>query len=176
MSIHDQIRVLVAKGELHPYRPRGRKLARRCLFLTAETWKDINNPNSAMALLGGRGPVEAAMTKWVNGEYIYGRRIGGVLKCGFLCRLDPPPPEIWEIRVTEPLVRWRIFARFASPDTLVATSVRTRTLLGKKGSSNWVAAMNDSVAAWNALFPNHAPFTANQVRDYVTENCDEFEL
>ena len=176
MSIRDEVQKHVATGELVAYRPRSRKPARRRLFLTKGALRELNNPNSAVRLLEGHGPIEAAMTKWVNGERIYGRWKGGVLKCAFLCRLDAPPPEVWEIRVTEPLVRWRIFGRFAAPDTLIVTEMRTRTLLGKRGSSGWTSAMADCVQAWQALFPNDVPFTANKSREYVTENCDDFEL
>jgi hypothetical protein len=157
-------------------KPPRHESARRRLFLTADAHRVLTNPNSAVGLLEGRGPIEAAMTKWVQGERVYGRYRNGILRCGFMCRLDPPPPEIWEIRVTEPLVRWRLFGRFAEPDTLLLTSLRTRTLLGRRGSTNWTSAMRDCDQAWHGLFPNHAPFSAMRAGDYITENCDDFAL
>jgi hypothetical protein len=127
-------------------------------------------------VLGGRASIEDVLTRWVIGYRVNGRRIGGHLKCGFMCRLAPPPPEIWEMRVTQPIVRWRIFGRFAAPDTFVATSMRTRGLLGKRSSLAWVLAMQDCEQAWQRLFPTTMPFTAIRARDYITENCDDFEL
>src|SRR5438105_10386458 len=100
MSIRAEIKVHLDAGNLLPYRPRSRKPARRRLFLIKDAHSILTNPNSAVGLLEGRGPIEAAMTKWVNGEHVYGRMRNGILRCGFMCRLDPPPPEIWEIRVT----------------------------------------------------------------------------
>lgn len=91
-------------------------------------------------------------------------------------RLSPPPPEIWEMRITEPIVRWRVFGRFASPNIFIATSMRTRDMLGKRSSAGWSSAMKDCERAWEQLFPTAMPFTASQARDYITENCDDFEL
>jgi hypothetical protein len=146
------------------------------LFLTRNTAKALGDPQSAVGLLGSRAAIEDAMTRWTTGERVNGRRINGMLRCGFMCRLAPPPSEIWEMRITEPIVRWRAFARFAEPNTLVATSMRTRGLLGRRGSSNWAAAMNDCEQTWNQLFSARTPFTAARARDYIAENCDDFEL
>lgn len=72
--------------------------------------------------------------------------------------------------------RWRVFGRFAAPDTFVATSVRTRDMLGKRTSTAWIATMKDCERDWQQLFPTTAPFTAARARAYITENCDDFEL
>jgi hypothetical protein len=138
--------------------------------------QQLRDPHSAVGILGGRGWIETAMTKWVSGGRVYGREIDGRLRCGFMCRLSPPPPEIWDIRITEPTVHWRVFGRFAGPDTFVATSMRTRDMLGKRSSLGWLAAMKDCERTWQQLFPTTMPFTATHARAYITENCDDFEL
>jgi len=94
----------------------------------------------------------------------------------FLFRLAPPPPEIWEIRVTEPVVQCRLLGRFAEPDTLILIKFYTRPLLGDKGSAAWAMAMNLCQSQWDQLFAGAAPFSAASVHDYVTENCDEFPI
>jgi hypothetical protein len=146
------------------------------LYLAPEASADLINPQSAICLLVGRGYVEAAMTRWVNGEHIYGRTEHGVTRYGFLCRLDPPPPEIWEIRVTEPIERARLFGRFAEPDSFIMTGMRTRRVLGKRGSSDWAREMSSCEQSWRRFFPNHQPFSGKRMSDYATENCDDFEL
>ena len=80
------------------------------------------------------------------------------------------------MRITEPIIRWRVFGRFAEPDTFVATSMRTRSMLGKRSSLAWVSAMRDCEQTWKRLFPTTMPFAAVRARDYITENCDDFTL
>lgn len=167
MSIRDQITAHVDAGVLVPYRAVTKKSPRRRLFFTRPAFSDLTGEGSAVRLLGFRGQLEAALTRWVNGEHVYR---------GFLKRLSKPPPEIWEIRVTEPLVRARVFVRFAEPDTLIATSIRTRQLLGKRGSREWTRSMQHCVDSWDQLFPEYAPFTAATTAEYVTEKCDDLDL
>ena len=141
--------------KLFPYRPPPRRQsAQRRIFLTTPK-------------LAEDGFVAAALTRFVVGDRIYR---------GFLKRLDPPPEEIWEIRVTQPRPQWRLFGRFAEPDTLILTGFFTRGHLGDKGSEAWREAMADCAERWEALFPNHAPYSAASIHDYVTENCDDFPV
>src|SRR5262249_46391678 len=131
---------------------------------------------SSLSLMGNRGDVLGALTRWVLGDNVYSDFVRGKLKCGFLCRLSPPPAEVWSIRVTIPIVQWRLFCRFAEPDTLIITGCRSRTLLGKRGSHQWSAAIGDCEAQWEKLFPGNAPFSGATIHDYVTENCDDFPI
>lgn len=173
MSIADAIRAHLDAGNLQAYHPpyvRGRP--ERRLFLTKEAAKELNDPNSAVNLLCGKGYLHAALTKWtmkglINGDARRGR---------FLFRLDPPPPEVWEIRVTEPNVQGRLLGRFAERDTLILMRMHTRRLLGDKDSPEWNDAMRDCVKQWDNLFPGVSPLTGATIFDYVTENCDDFPL
>jgi hypothetical protein len=133
---------------------------------------DFDAPNSAVNLLVGKGFVAGAMTRWVSGGWVYGNNRRGL----FLDRLQAPPSEIWEIRVTEPAVQARLFGRFAEPDTLILTKFHTRGFLGNKGSAGWNAAAAACVQEWTSTFGSHAPFTGATIGDYVTENYDAFPL
>jgi len=145
--------------------------ARRRAYLTAMALAELTDPNSAVGLLGCRGYIEASLARWVSGGLVYGDRRGR-----FLYRLDGPPSEVWEVRVTEPAVQVRLFCRFAEPDTLIFTRFHTRRLLGRKGSPEWVRAMTDCERTWEILFPSTPPFRADMIREYVTENCDDFPI
>lgn len=134
--------------------------------------KDFSNPSSAVNLLVGKGFIESAFTRWVSGDLVYGDKKMG----RFLGRLLPPPPEIWEIRVTEPVVQARLFGRFAEPDTLILTNFHTRRHLGSKGSAPWTQAMANCVNSWDALFPGIPAFEGPDIHAYVTENCDDFPI
>jgi hypothetical protein len=176
MSIIITIASLEAQGKLFGYEPfRTSKPARRRLFLTAHMKQNLENPSSAVNALVGRGHIEAALTLWTVGDHIYndGRKKP---QGGFLKRLDAPPPEVWEIRVTNPTPQARILGRFAGPDTFIATGMYTRSFLGKKGSTGWTTASADCLSEWNKILPNFAPFSGSAVADYVTENCDDFAL
>src|SRR5262249_501716 len=99
----------------------------------------------------------------------------------FLKRLDPPPPEIWEIRVTEPRVHARLFGRFAEPDTLILTKFHGRGVLREKKTkgarkSEWQIVMRECESTWAKLFPGIPPFAGQDIHAYVTDNCDDFPI
>jgi hypothetical protein len=172
MSISANIISLEAAAKLRRYTPRTRRSAQRRLYLAGPASKDLTDPQSAVNLLVGRGYVEAALTRWAVGDLVYGDKRKG----RFLARLDPPPPEIWEIRVTDPVVQARLLGRFAEPDTFILTKFYTRQLLGDYGSSAWNSAMTECQATWNQVFGGIPPFAATSIHDYVTENCDDFPI
>jgi hypothetical protein len=178
MSIAPSIIALTASGKLCKYPLRSRQTAKRRLFLTETALKDLEDPNSATNILGVRGFIESAMTRWVLGQRVFADDKG---KPRFLKRLDPPPPEIWEIRVIEPRVQARLFGRFAEPDTLVLSRFHSRGVLrdkkkSAKHDSEWQTAMNECESTWNKLFPGMAPFNGPDIHAYVTENCDDFPI
>jgi hypothetical protein len=171
MSIQPEIIKLEASGLLVRYMPRNSRVPRRRLFLAPGAQKDLVDPSSATNSLVGKGFIVAALEKWVLGEKIYGKNRGE-----FLDRLDPPPPDIWEIRVTPPAVQARLFGRFAAPDTLILTKFHTRSMLGNRGSQGWRLAMKACHDCWNDLFPSIPCFVADSVHSYVTENCDDYPI
>lgn len=174
MSIVNSIVALERKGELTRYVPaRTLRPAARRLFMTRNMTQLLTNPSSPVNLLVGRGAIEAELTAWTVGDYLYDNGRGGA---GFIKKLEPPPPEIWEIRVTHPAPQARIFGRFAEPDTFVATTMHTRDYLGGKGSRTWVDTCNQCAADWSALLPMFPPYRGNIVSDYITEDCDDFPL
>jgi hypothetical protein len=171
MSTQQKIITLLSDGTLVKYMPRINLPPKRRLFLAPDAQKDLVDPQSATNLLVGKAHILRALDRWVLGERIYGSKRGE-----FLDRLDPPPPDIWEIRVTVPLVQARLFGRFAEPDTLILTKFHTRSILGNRGSQGWKVAMANCRQCWDAIFPNHACFTHSDIRSYVTENCDAFPI
>jgi hypothetical protein len=178
MSITPHIAALEAAGKLRRYVPRSRHPTRRCLFLTESAVRDLEDPNSATNILDVRGFIEGAMAHWVLGGRVYKDDRGNAR---FLKRLDPPPPEIWEIRVTEPRVQARLFGRFAEPDTLVLTRFHGRGVLKKKKkvvtkNDEWQIVMMECEATWKRLFLGFSPFSSKTVHEYVTENCDDFPI
>ena len=168
--MRDRIKELESDGTLTRYSPRSRHSAKRRLFLAPEARKKFDDPQSAVNFFG-QGYIAGAFTKWVLGERVYSYSKKG----GFIKRLDEPPPEVWEIRITEPIVQCRAFGRFAEPDTLIITDMHTRTHLGKRGSANWTAAIAACVKSWEEHF-SFPPFAGIVVGDYITENCDAFEI
>lgn len=110
--------------------------------------------------------------RWALGGLVHGnsrRRL-------FLDRLDPPPCEVWEIRVVEHSPQARLCGRFAERDTLILTGFHTRGHLGKKTSRAWRDAMTACVASWERLFPDTPPLRADSIHDYVSENCHDFPI
>jgi hypothetical protein len=173
MSIKPYIAGLVKAGTLYPYVPPGPHRASRCLFLTGEAMKDLTNPSGLIRLMDLRGMVEAELRRWVTKGRVWVDLTG---EPRFLKPLCPPPPEIWELRFTDPRVQLRLFCRFAEPNTLIGTQFHTRQMLQKRGSPQWRTAMAACERRWNELFPDRPPFSGNTIHDYVTENCDDFPI
>jgi len=172
MSIRQHIAALEAAGKLVRYMPRGPGKPRRRLYLCPDAQGDLSNPASAVNALVGKGFIVQALDRWTLGGLVYGNKRRGE----FLDRLDPPPPEIWEIRVTPPAIQARLFGRFAEPDTLILTKFHTRPYLGDRGSQAWNEAMKQCARCWDEHFPNDAPFSGPDIQAYVTENCDAFPI
>ena len=134
--------------------------------------KDFDDLSSATNLLVGQGFIRSSLDRWTLGE-----RVHSDGKMGrFLKDLEPPPPEIWELRVTEPIVQGRLIGRFAEPDTLILSKFYTRSFLGKKGSPEWNWALQQCDALWASLFQGLPLFVGTTIHNYVTENCDDFPI
>jgi len=172
MSISVIITALEMAGRLTRFTPRIRQPPRWRLYLAAQAVTDFNNSQSAVNLLVGRGYIVGALTRWTAGDRVYGDE----KRSRFLYRLDPPPPEVWEVRVTEPVVQARLLGRFAEPDTLILTKFYTRQLLGRYGSFDWNRAMKECEAVWQDLFGSQPAFSGTSIHDYVSENCDDFPI
>lgn len=173
MSINDRILALEDDGKLVRFLPPHPRPPRRRLFLAESPVKEITSKDSALNLLGQRPSVLAALSLWTLGGRIWAN---GNRKPGFLKRLCPPPPEVWEIRVQEPIVKMRLLGRFAAQDTLILTRFYSRDSLKEKKSRAWEGAMNQCVETWEALFPDHKPFSGRVIHDYVSEECDDFSI
>jgi hypothetical protein len=91
-----------------------------------------------------------------------------------LKRLDPPPIEIWEVKVVEPRPQVRLFGRFADRDLLILTKFHLRDKLGDKGSRQWDAAMKECEDTWDAL--GLPLYSKSLIRDYVSGNCDDYPI
>jgi hypothetical protein len=173
MSIQDQI--IIHEGvALWRFEPPKLAIKRR-LYLTATAWKHLTDPNSATNILGLRGYIQGAMTHWVTGGRVRADEKG---KARFLKRLDPPPPEIWEIRVTDPSPQARLLGRMVEQDTLILDRFHTRRFLGDKKNPNsgWKEAMPACDAALQALFPSEPIFQGKTIQEYVKENCDDYPI
>lgn len=175
MSISDQLRRLEEQGAVAPYVPMSRQPAKRRLYLADQAKTEFDSPNSAVNSLVGKGFVEASMARWVLGGRVIGNKRRGL----FVDRLDPPPPDIWEIRVTEPIVQARGLGCFAEPDTLVLLRLHTRGFMGNRTPGRvdqWDRTMGECSRVWTQLFPASAPLTGLSIKEFVSENFDEFPI
>jgi hypothetical protein len=172
MSIRSHIMALWKAGEIRRYAPPGLPAKRR-IYLMGGAVRDLESADGIVNLMALRGMTEAGLKRWVHGGRVYVDLDGNPR---FLKRLCPPPPEIWEIRFTDPRVQLRLFCRFAEPNTIIGSRFHTRGMLGRKGSEDWRKAMTDCEKSWEELFPGFSPFFGRTIHDYVTENCDDFPL
>jgi hypothetical protein len=171
MSIRE---VIAAKEdvELWRFKPPNVRVKRR-LYLTATARKHLTDPNSATNLLHLRGYIHNALIHWVSGGRI---RADERMKPRFLKRLCPPPPAIWEVRVTDPVPQVRLIGRIVEQDILILDRFHTRSYLGDKGDRGWKEAMEGCHAALSKIFPGEPLIMANTIYAYVSENRDDCKL
>jgi hypothetical protein len=178
MSIAAVIAQLEAGESIRRYMPaRTRLPAKRALFLTRRAMRDFDDPHSPTNFFSNPAQIIAAMDRWVLGQRVWSvERRGQPPAGGFLKRLDPPPHEVWEVRVVEPRPQVRLVGRFAEKDTLLLTGFYLRDRLGDRGSAQWAAAMSDCDNDWNLLFPGIPSFAKATIHEYVSENCDDYAI
>jgi hypothetical protein len=171
MSIRDLLGAKEGK-EIWRFEPPKVAIKRR-LYLTARGRRDLTDANSATNVLGLRGYIQSALVRWVSGGRIFADEQG---KPRFLKRLCPPPPEIWEVRVTDPIPQVRLLGRVVEQDTLILDRFHTRGYLGDKGDSGWTEAMAGCHATFEALFPGQPLVMADTIYAYVSESRDDCKL
>lgn len=174
MSIEATLSELEIAGDLVRFTPRKGLASKRGLFMTVPLDTALSHPNSTVAHYKARKHILRLFERWVTGELMTISMNGGGTGA-FIAQLDPPPPDIWELRVTEPRPQFRVFCRFIAKDLIVATCVRTRDELGprsvrsKKRSKAWTDAMYDCKTQWDKILPGTTPIAGHLSTDFVTE-------
>jgi hypothetical protein len=93
-----------------------------------------------------------------------------------LARLDAPPPDVWELRVTDPSPQFRILGQFVEKDVFVATAIHNRSILRSRNRSNrarsqgWKDAMHECAASFRGMFGAIRPVTGNDITAFISEN------
>ncbi|RWC61515.1 hypothetical protein [Mesorhizobium sp.] len=176
MSIRIHLNGLVSKGSLHSFMVHHPLRPMRALYFTPAVFKELNDPASTVNYHGVRADCLRVMERWVSGGSI-AMSMSGSGKGAVLARLDPPPPDAWELRITEPNVQFRLFCQFVEKDVLVATHMRPRgTLLGKKmrsgktRSSAWTGAMWDCKKACQSLITPHVAIGGDDPASFISES------
>ena len=174
MSIKPHLADLVKRGLLQPFVLKHPRCEKRALYFTPDVDKEITSTSSAVNFHGARADCVRAMERWVAGDGV-DMSLSGPGRETLLARLDSPPADVWEIRVTEPKVHFRIFCQFASRDVLIATHIRTRSSLGAKHrasgvrSKEWTSAMHACRAACQKLLPPHVALSGDDPSLFVSE-------
>lgn len=178
MSIRTHLDGLVAKGDLVPFQVRHPLRNVRALYLTPAVLKELNDAKSAVNHHGVRADCIRVMERWVSGGNIP-VSMSGSGRGAILARLDPPPADIWELRITEPNVQFRAFGQFVAKDVLIVTALQPRgTLLTKKlrsrrtRSATWTAAMYGCFDVCKKLIAPYLSLSGSDPATFVSENYD----
>lgn len=169
ISIKDFIKTHEERGLLKRVAAPSGQREIRGILLCPHAHRALYDRNSPIRILGASPLTQVALERWVVGAPML-VRFGGKRSDGFLARLDPPPEEVWEFRVTQPRPHVRALGRFISQDLILVTHIYTRNHLGRAGSSAWTAALNDCVTEWDNLFPDNAPLRGTQISDYISSS------
>lgn len=176
MSIHEMLRRLEGDGKLVRFHEPTRFPEQRMLYISLDLVRQLRDPRSSVRFFGQAIPMQAMFEHWAGGGEIM-VRLGGRSGDAELARLEPPPEEIWELRVTRCAPQVRIFCRFAARDTLVALTAWNRDQLGgvnrsrNRPGKSWPEAMYGCLSEWNRLFRGADAFRGRAIGDYVSTNC-----
>lgn len=177
MSIFEMLDRLTAERKLLRYSPVGLGDVRR-LYLSAAFARELFEGQSAIGFFEQQTSVLNMFERWIRGKRIT-VRISGRVPGALLARLEPPPEDIWEFRVTDPRPQLRVFVMFAAPDVLVVLLARNRDTLGSAGNAHgkkskaWLEAMYGCQTEWRRIFGGASPFRGGKLADYITGNAEE---
>ncbi len=180
MSILELIRQRVGEGRLHDVRPiLDSDESLRTLVVSSEIHTLLEGPwindDAARRCYALRADLEA----FVKGDVIGMCLTPHEHKTAYMGRLDRPKDEVWDIRCRDPSPAFRIFGRFACPNTFVALKYRPRSIvvewvdekpLGDRHSNEWHFAIHGTQNAWDDLFPYSNPVHGDDLSVYVTHN------
>lgn len=176
MSIRTHLNGLVSEGTLHSFMVQPPLRPLRALYFTPAVFKELDDPGSTVNYHGVRADCLRVMERWVSGGMI-AMSMSGSGRGAVLARLDPPPPDAWELRITEPNVQFRLFCQFVERDVLVATHIRPRgTLLSKKmrsgktRSSAWTGAMWDCKTTCQKLITPQVALNGDDPALFISES------
>jgi hypothetical protein len=175
MSIRDQVNDCCKDGRLFrltgllPGRPELREayvspdLYKLILFSDEDRW--IATAQAFAHFIEGRLVVLPHEEKHHRGAFMLRLRINRIAK--------PPPPEIWEVRVTDPEPGIRVFGRFFERDAFVAFTWQDRLDLGNpytewKAREAWWAAAQRCRVRWANHFGSLKPLSGKYPNDYLT--------
>jgi hypothetical protein len=164
MSIEGQLVARETDGSIYAFKPPKGFKAKRALYLSIPVLREITGTNTNVAFHKCKMDIERVFDSWVKGDEI---RVStkGSGKGATLAKLDPPPDGVWELRITEPRVQFRVFCQFAKKDFLVATAIENRGVLGNKYTANgkfareWQRVLQHSNKEWGRLFPTFDPLS-----------------
>lgn len=175
MSIYDTLNALEDEGRLVRYLPPEGIPLMRGLYLTTRFYRELADARTSVHVFGQMPAIRILFNRWVAGQ-VFVMRLAGSRPDADLARLQPPPDDIWEFRLTQHAPQLRIFTRFAAPDVVVATNAVNRDTLGNasaragKKSKAWVEAMYDCETEWKRLFGGAKPYRADRIAGYVSKN------
>lgn len=174
-SINSHLVELEKQGLLKRYAPSSAKKVVRALYFTKSVDDEISGAQSGVNFHRARAFVERVMERWVLGERIIVSMAGGGTGA-VLARLDPPPPGVWEFRITEPRTQFRMFGQFVAKDVMVVTGIHNRSVLGDRYRSNnkrsveWADAMHECAQSVRKLIDPCQPLLTDDPADYLSEN------
>ena len=169
MSISDEIRRLVADGQLFQIRPLAVGAAEpRALFVSKELNELLTAEMPSVADVERIARLEAHLAHFVE---------GGVVEPRYMCLLKRPARDVLEIRSRRPRPSVRVFGRFAAVDVFIALNASLREPLGPFGSREWRDAVVRCGALWRQLFLTFPPLKGTSLHDFISENVyDQHEF
>lgn len=168
MSIEDAVNEYVARGELHRLSAAALGGVERRRLVVSESLRRLAGgpwQDEPEERVGSR--FAAALTGFIEEEFITVRQGPPANDDAQLARLEPH--DVLEIRCLYAGPSIRVFGCIAVRDLFIGLAWKFRYALGRYGSPEWAAAIQECKDAWCALFPFLGPLTGGVFPDdYVS--------
>lgn len=164
MSIDDEIRKLVDRGDLVEFDPMDKPSIYRAVFLLPDVNSQIVGPWEA----GSYDEKEMPLVRRFIEHFMFGNIVTVSFqrspKAGFR-RLEDRANLVWEMRILDPKPGNRLFGFFARADVFVGTQLVPRDDL------NFDEEIRTAKQIWKSLLPDEDPLLADGINAYISENA-----
>ncbi len=180
MSIEDDVKKAVARGDLHylpmmdPSDP-----IERCIVVHSDIMSQFVGPWDGVKHEERVFELRADLEDFVKGERLSLSFTPRKHKDAYMGLLEPKDQGTWEIRARDPSPGIRVFGKFAKEDLFVAFGWRPRHVILEWSEKlpmalsprGWRLEINRCTTLWEEILGGHEPITGDKLSDYIKENA-----
>lgn len=162
MLISNEIKTLCDQGRLFEMPPLDwRAPLIRLVFVSPQLRRFLLQPATSNRVNEDRKRLHRLFDRFISGQMI-SVALRRNIKGSNIKRLSPRTEEVWEFKIRKG-PQFRVFGRFAQPDTFVALTGPV-----DRAGCDYGAEITRCQREWVSLLPGHPPLHGRVASDYIT--------